>query len=209
MIVNVAGNPPKMKSLINTYKIGKVSETPAIVKTKQQIYSDIRDKMADRLKEAFDPTSKMSDEEKKNYEEKINQKIKNGDKLTSSEMQYIRLKSPYLYAMISRIQFQRQVLEEKLKQCRSKEEVEEVYNSSISHISKKDPAKEPLMAAYTKVTLEFKKSSTYKNLPQKVEKEDETEKEQLELWTNSQGFQTETEKRYQVEDTNSVIDIKA
>lgn len=133
-------------------------------KPKQQILDELKEKWKDIL----DPTGGMSDEEKARYEEKVNKKIKNGEKLTGAEMQFIRTKSPYLYAMISRVQLQRQALEEKLKHCRSKEEVEEAYNQSMMRISKKDPAKVPLQAAYNNVTEEFKKTGKYKNLPQNI-----------------------------------------
>lgn len=150
----------------------KVTKTPESIvmdsnKTKQQIYSEIRSLLKDKLDESLDPTSKMSDEEKADYERRINEKIKNGEKLTEAELQYIRIKSPYLYTMIARVQMQRQALEDRLKSCKSKEEVQDTYNFYVSNISKKDPAKEPLMAAYDNVTTEFKKTFQYKSLPEK------------------------------------------
>jgi len=176
MILNAASYTSKIKSFIDNNKTNKLSETTENASTKQQIFEEIRAKMKANLKDALDPTSNMTDEEKANYEMKINQKIKNGEKLSNSEMQFIRIKSPYMYALISRVQLQRQMLEEKLKNCRSKEEVEDAYNSCISHIDKDDPAKKPLFAAYTNVTQEFKKSSNYKSLPQKTEEEKDKDK---------------------------------
>jgi|GEM_PF-5784770 hypothetical protein len=160
------------RDLFVTRKKSDTKRQSEDVKPKQQILDELKD----RWKDILDPTSGMSDEEKARYEEKVNQKIKNGEKLTGAEMQFIKMKSPYLYAMISRVQLQRQALEEKLKHCRSKEEVEDAYNQSMSRISKKDPAKVPLQAAYNNVTQEFKKTSQYKNLPQKITDKEKSHK---------------------------------
>jgi len=213
MILNVSSNISRIKSLIVNKKQDKISEKTAIARTKQQIYEEIRIKMKENLQNALDPTSNMSDDEKANYEMKINQKIKNGEKISQSEMQYIRIKSPYMYAMISRVQFQRQMYEEKLKNCRSKEEVEDAYNSSISHIDKDDPAKEPLLAAYTNVTLKFKKSNEYKRLPQKTEDKEEKGKEhKKKKYSNSEyliTYEYKSEGIYYHKDKYTSVDMKA
>ncbi len=172
-------------------------------KTKELIAREFKEKM----KNLLDPTSGMSDEDKAKYEQKINQKIKNGEKLTSTEMNYLRIKSPYVYALISRVQLQRQALEDKLKNCRSKEEVEEAYNFAISHIAKDDPAREPLQAAYDNVTKEFKKSSEYKNLPRKTDNKDKNEKIVTE---NSKAEEFEAEsKNLPLDDRYTVVDFMA
>lgn len=172
-------------------------------KTKELIAREFKEKM----KNLLDPTSGMSDEDKAKYEQKINQKIKNGEKLTSTEMNYLRIKSPYVYALISRVQLQRQALEDKLKNCRSKEEVEEAYNFAISHIAKDDPAREPLQAAYDNVTKEFKKSSEYKNLPRKTDNKDKKEKIVTE---NSKAEEFEAESKYlPLDDRYTVVDFMA
>lgn len=174
------------------------------VKTKEQVYAEFRDKMKDIL----DPTSGMSDEEKARYDEKINQKIKNGEKLSDTEMRYIKVKSPYIYAMISRVQMQRQALENKLKNCRSKEEVEEAYNTAMMHVHKDDPAREPLCAAYDNVTKEFKKSSEYKDMPQKLE--DKDDKGRLPITEECRVEEYEIENKYHIlEDIYPIVDIKA
>ena len=79
-----------------------------------------------------------------------------------------------MYIRIKRVQMQREMLERKLKYCKSKKEVEEVYMQSMSSIGKKDPDREMLYRAYQKVTMDFKKTLKYKSLPE-VE-EDEKEK---------------------------------
>ncbi|MGB4661410.1 MAG: hypothetical protein WBI07_19720 [Mobilitalea sp.] len=195
----------KTNKLLTIYNKSENSDnTSTDVKSKEQIYTELRDKMKDIL----DPTSGMSEDEKVKYDEKINQKIKSGEKLSGTEMRYIKIKSPYMYAMISRVQMQRQALEDKLKNCRSKEEVEEIYNTAMMHVDKDDPAREPLCAAYDNVTKEFKKSSEYKSLPQKIE---ESEEERRSLPTKSyKAEENEIENEYLIrENIDSNFDIKA
>ncbi len=160
------------------------------INTHKQLLDECKEKINDLL----DPTKGMSDEEKSSYEEKINQKIKIGAKLSASEMRYLQIKSPYLYAMISRVQMRRKVLEERLKCCRSKKEVEEAYNDAILHIGKKDPAKGPLIAAYDNVTKEFKKCSQYRALPQITE--DEKKEDKLPIFDSSMKDKSDIESKY-------------
>lgn len=131
-----------------------------------------RQSLIEKIKEYVEPESILSEEEKTAYEDKINQKIKMGGKLTQSEMNYIRRTNPVMYAHVLRIQLQREMLLSKLKSCQTKEEVEDVYSMAIAGISKKDPDKQALISAYDNVTSEFKKTNEYKSLPLK-EKEEE------------------------------------
>lgn len=131
----------------------------------------------EKIKEVMEPESTMTEEDSTAYDNKINQKIKAGGKLTQSEMNYIRKKDPIMYAHVLRVQMQREMLEKKLKHCKSKKEVEEAYSQAIAGISKKDPDKQALISAYFDVTVEFKKTSKYKSLPDEVKKEEKKEKE--------------------------------
>lgn len=143
----------------------------------------VRQEVNEKIKEALDPTGGMTDEEKQAYQEKIDQKIKNGDKLSASEMRYIQVTSPEMYIRIKRVQMKREMLEKKLENCKSKKEVDEAYTMALSHINKDDPDREALLSAYENVTKEFKKSDKYKVLPEKVkenEKEDKKKDKGLE-----------------------------
>jgi hypothetical protein len=133
-----------------------------------------RETAFEKIKAMMQPESRMTEEQKKAYEDKIYQKARNGEKLTPSELEYIRRTNPEMYIRIKRVQMQREMLERKLKNCKSKKEVEEVYMQSMSSIGKKDPDREMLYRAYQKVTMDFKKTLKYKSLPE-VE-EDEKEK---------------------------------
>lgn len=121
----------------------------------------------------LDPTEGLSEEEKQAYEAKIMQKLRSGKKLTSEEMNYLRVKNPQLYAQAARVQAMRENLKKQLENCRSKEEVEKVYGNSVSMVSKNDPMKEAIVAAYDDVMKEFKKTDKYQALPQKEEDADE------------------------------------
>lgn len=123
------------------------------------------------LMEYLDPTAGMSEDEKKAYEERIMKKLRAGKKLTAEEMNYLRAKNPQLYAQAARVQAMRENLENQLKNCRSKEEVEKVYGNAISMVAKDDPMKEAIVAAYDDVMKEFKKTNQYQALPEKEEDE--------------------------------------
>ena len=111
----------------------------------------------------------MSEEEKKKRLRKIEQKLKNGKKLTAEEMSFIQRYYPEKYPAIKRIQVMRESLEEKLEHASSKEEVQELYMLAVGMVSDKDPYQEEILSAYQYVIKEFKKSSAYKKLPQKTE----------------------------------------
>lgn len=113
----------------------------------------------------------MSEEEKEKRLKKIEQKLKNGKKLTAEEMSFIQRYYPEKYPAIKRIQVMRESLEEKLEHASSKEEVQDIYMLAVGMVSDKDPYKEEVLRAYQDVLQEFKKNSAYQKLPQKTEDE--------------------------------------
>lgn len=119
----------------------------------------------------LDPTAGLSEEEKAAYEERIMQKLRSGKKLSAEEMNYLRMKNPQMYAQAARVQTMRENLENQLENCKSKEEVEKVYGMSVSMVSKDDPMREAIVAAYDDVMKEFKETDKYRALPQKEEEE--------------------------------------
>lgn len=136
------------------------------VSTKQ-----IGNQMRNLVKEMLDPAKGMTDEQKEKYENKIRRKLQNGEKLTGEEMRYLQINNPELFAEASKIQVQRQALETKLKNCKSKQQVTEAYSDAISHVDTKETVAGALMAAFANVLKEFKKTSVYQGLPQKTEKD--------------------------------------
>jgi hypothetical protein len=162
---------------------------------------DVRQQAMEKIKEALEPENNMSEEDKKAYEDKLNKKIKNGEELTSSELSYIRRTNPTLYIHVKRVQMQRELLEKKLENCKSKKEVDEAYSQAITGISKEDPDREALTNAYNNVTTEFKKTDKYRFLPQEIKKEEKKEKEhekELEDVLDSAAFVDEVKKTFDI-----------
>ena len=61
--------------------------------------------LKDAVDSIFDPTTGMSDEEKKKFIEKLYKKIKSGKKLSADEMQYLRMNDPVTYAKWQKYRF--------------------------------------------------------------------------------------------------------
>ncbi|SET00236.1 hypothetical protein SAMN05660297_01161 [Natronincola peptidivorans] len=126
------------------------------------------------IKETIEGTNFKREEERENYEKRISEKVKLGEKLTQEEMSYIQRTNPIMYMRVKRIQMQREALERRLKRCRSKKEVEQAYNEAISMIHKKDPDKQVLVSAYNNVMKEVKNTREYKVFPlERKDKENE------------------------------------
>ncbi len=121
------------------------------------------------ISELLSPACGMTEEEKEEYLAHILAKLKSGEKLSGEEMRFLQAEDPVLYQQAARVQMMRDSLEARLKSCTSKEEAAEVYSDSLSSVSKEDPAKEYLIAAYQKVMEEFQKSDEYRKLPEKEE----------------------------------------
>ena len=143
--------------------------------------------ITEKIKDMLDPTSGMTDAQKSSYDRKVMNKVYSGKKLSAEEMRYIKIHYPALYPYVERVQIQRQALEERIKHCHSKEEVQDVYSEAMFHISDDDPAKQMLYAAYDDVLKEFKKTSDYQELPET--KEDAEKKKQLKAEGNYEALQ--------------------
>lgn len=122
-----------------------------------------------QLKEAvdsiFDPTTGMTEEQKKKFVEKLYRKLETGKKLTADEMQYLRMNDPVTYAKAARVQAMREAFKKQLENAKSKEEAADMYLTNMSRIGEDDPAKKELQAAYEDVYSEFRKMNAYKKLP--------------------------------------------
>ena len=140
----------------------------------ENVRKDILKEATQKMKEAIENYGFKTEEDKMKYEKELNEKIETGAELSPSEMNYLQRTNPMMYTRIKRIQMQRQMLKDRLKQCRSKKEVEETYSQAIVSIGKKDPDKGLLIKAYDNVTSEFKKTNQYKQLPQ--DKEDKKDR---------------------------------
>ncbi len=108
-------------------------------------------------------------ETKEEYASRVYAKVQAGKKLTVEELRFLERTNPVLYRKALRAQNMRKMLESKLKNCKSKQEAQEIYSAAVSGISKKDPDREMLLAALQDVFKEFTKSNAYKRLPEKEE----------------------------------------
>ncbi len=138
----------------------------------QQYAYQCAQEITERIKELMDPTSGMSEAEKEEYDRTVMAKVYSGKELTPEELRYIRINYPALYPQVLRVQIQRKAFEERIKNCHSKHEVEEVYQEAMMRVSEDDPMREVLYAAYTDVYKEFKETDDYQELPEKTEEEE-------------------------------------
>lgn len=153
------------------YTDAESARTVAGLQLQQYAYS-CAEQITEKIKELMDPTAGMSDAEKKRYDQEVMAKVYAGKELTPEELRYIRMNYPALYPQVLRVQIQRKAFEERIKNCRSKQEVEDVFNEAMMRVSQDDPMCTVLYAAYTDVYEEFKETDAYEELPEKTEEEE-------------------------------------
>lgn len=144
----------------------------------------------------LDLASKMDAEQEKKYMQRIEAKLKSGKKLTTDELNYLKIHNYSLYLIAMRIQNAKERLENQLKNCKSKEEVNDVVSIALS-IGDKDPDKEYMMAALNETIQKFRQNNQYARLPERshahgdkkkkhvlaIGRKKEDEKEQLKNYT--------------------------
>ena len=139
---------------------------PSEKKSPAQIKAEFVKGIMDRINE----DDFESEEERQAFENKIQQKIKNGAKLSAKEMMaYIRRTNPYIYQQVVRVQQRRETLKEQLRHCRTKEEAHQVMSNAMTSISDKDPARDAMIAAVQNVSQQFRESEAYQKLPETEE----------------------------------------
>ncbi|NBI91594.1 hypothetical protein D3Z45_13695 [Lachnospiraceae bacterium] len=100
------------------------------------------------------------------YAAKVYAKARSGQRLTPEEMSFLARTNPELYRKVLRAQTLRRELESRLKNCKSKQEAQEVFSAAVGSISEKDPDRDMIIQALNQAFKEFKKSGTYENLPE-------------------------------------------
>lgn len=145
---------------------------------------------------------KLEDEEDgKKRLEKIQAKLESGKKLSEADLHYLRRKNPLLYAKAVRVQNKRAALEQRLKGASSKKQAQEMYLEEMGNISKDDPDKKWIAAAYEEAYREFKQGDAYKNLPEeerqgeKKAKKEEAVYHEIKLGSYQESFAADGEKR--------------
>lgn len=213
--INSAVNSCRM-ALYNNNKSKGTSKTTRLInnlfKKYRKDYAENEDESAKidtlsiglQLKEAvdsiFDPTTGMSEEEKKKFVQKLYRKLESGKKLSADEMQYLRKNDPVTYAKAAKVQVLRESLKKQLKSATSKEKAADIYTQAMSRISEDDPARKEIMAAYDDVYKEFRKSDEYKALPN-------TEKEAKEKAANNNNKNKNAQGWEEKEDNDTEMSV--
>ncbi len=132
--------------------------------TRTEIWKEVVDVLAD-------PSSGMSEEEKQEYTKKIQQKMKSGKRLSSEEMEFLRIHNPQLYRTALRVETKRKALRQRLSHCKSKEEANDAISNEMDALRamKDDPDKEYMTAMVRYEVDRYRKSSAYARLPEKRE----------------------------------------
>jgi hypothetical protein len=171
-IINASKNINKSTNIDSSTNTSTNTNTNTILKTKSTKRQNARSSLKavlDQHREALRVSRAEDEESEKRKAEKISQKLNAGKKLTASEMDFLRRTNPDMYMKALRIQMKREMVENSLKNCKSKKEVEEVAGLQLGMINDKDPDREALTNAVNEVVKEFKKSDKYKSLPQESE----------------------------------------
>lgn len=72
-----------------------------------------------------------------------------------------------LFLKMQMLQRSKEMLKRRLKNCKSKEEVNNVMHNEINMIRKEDPDRDMKLKAVLKAEKEFKKSGDFRRLPEK------------------------------------------
>lgn len=148
-------------------------------RTKEHTYnSDKKEKVDknDLFRKSMEEVYDYNDEEKQQLNSSITAKMKSGAKLTQRELEYLRRTNPQMYLKIMMLQKKRELLEQKLKNCKSKKEVNEVIMFEMSLVRKTDPDRELKIKSIQDTEREFKKTMEYKRLPEVEKKLDKETK---------------------------------
>ena len=109
----------------------------ASVNKEEKSTQNINQVIKEALFKMSDPTPDMTDEERESYHRKLLAKLESGQKLTSQELAFLRTNDPAAYQKARRMEQKRQWLTEQMKKCKSKQEVSDVVNDAIAHVSEK------------------------------------------------------------------------
>ena len=125
--------------------------------------------IAQHISDLLSPACGMTEEEKESYFNKIMSKLKTGKKLSAEEMRFLQAEHPEMYQQAARVQAMRDGMETRLKTATSKQNAQEIFADSLSHVADDDPMKEYIVAAYQDAMKNFEKSDEYKELPETEE----------------------------------------
>ena len=154
----------------------------------QQEYQSKMRELAEHVQNMIDfGVAEMSTEEKQKMDTTIQAKLEAGKRLTEKELRYLKRYNPVLYAQAVRIEVKRRSVEERLKHAHSKRKVEEIQCEALVSIIENDPARKYLVAAVLDTVNEFKKTSSYKKLPEIEEKGKKVQVNELDVKTGKKN----------------------
>lgn len=163
---------------------------------KQNLRQYMRETCKKAIEALIDPSSRMSEDEKRQYNQKIMAKLKRGKHLTSEEMNYLKIHNPVLYRTAMRVEIEKQRLKEQLKHCKSKEEANNIISEAICGIGDKDPDKEYLVAGIQETAKNFRKDSRYARLPDTIEQAKRKRTKRIHDFEDGEEVEVETFRDY-------------
>ena len=165
-----------MSSIQKAFAIVKDSELDQRLRKTDEVWEKFRAGL-------LNPTEKMDEEKCKAYEQKIMAKLKSGKRLTSQEMSFLRMHNPTLYEIAVRVERERQALRSRLKECKSKEEVQQVVSGQMEVIRAMkeagDPAADYMAAMVDHEVQTLRESSAYAKLPDPIEESRQKKQQQM------------------------------
>ena len=123
----------------------------------------------DWMKQLIDPAATMSEEESKQYEQKILNKLKHGKRLSVKEKNYLKIHNPTLSRTAIRVELAKNQLKEQLKHSKSKHEANRVITSARAGVHEKDPDREYMLAGIQETAKNFRRDRQYARLPEHIE----------------------------------------
>lgn len=155
-----------MSTIQNAFAIVKDSELDQRLRKTDEVWKKFRNSL-------LDPAEDVDEEKRKAYEQKIMAKLKSGKRLTSQELSYLRMHNPEMYKIAMRVEMARQALRNRLKSCKSKEEVQQVISGQMEVIKTMreagDPATEYMEAMADHEIKTLRESGAYARLPERTE----------------------------------------
>lgn len=155
-------------------KINEVKDTQTISSIWNISQKDLSEKIqtikdaSERIKEIVNQSienNNINEHKNQKLEKQIEVKLNSGKRLSFKEVNYLKLHNPHLYHLYLIVENKRKSVEEQLKHCKSKEEVQKVQENALESIGKNSPIKAMLISAINNTIEEYKKSDEYKKLP--------------------------------------------
>ncbi|SFR81074.1 hypothetical protein [Anaeromicropila populeti] len=114
--------------------------------------------------------TKLSESDKEKKCQRIMAKVKSGKRLTSNELAFLQQYYPELYIQAKKYMAEKEAFESRLKQARTKEEVNNLITYELQKCSQSAADPESKMNSVLESAKEFKQTEQYKKLPTQMKK---------------------------------------